>query len=102
MEEKSCENCYWKFYDDSKWCSYNDEKPKQKCCSNHSFECECGDIAKYKYKDKRYCSECILGEFEIEECKTTEYYLDGEYLGNSDDIDEDIENIDDDIKPIED
>lgn len=100
MEEKSCENCSWKYkYPIQRWCSFSKEEPK-KCCSEHNFRCKCGDIAQYNYKGKRYCSECILKKFEVEECIEIDYYLDGEYLGNSDDIDEVIRNIDDDIERI--
>lgn len=103
MKEKDCSNCYWKLENDQKWCWYKENKPKNNICDLYNSKCECGDIATYRYKDKNYCAECLLKEFDVEENKIIEYYLDGEYLGNSDDINEVIDNLeDDDIEKIED
>ena len=101
MEEKSCENCYWKLDNYSRWCCNNKEKPKENVCKEHNFKCKCGNEAGYKYNGKVYCSDCVLKEFGVEECTTTEYYLDGEFLGTSNDIDEVIEILDE-IEVIED
>ena len=101
MEEKNCENCYWKFYLDPSWCCWNDEKPKESVCKEHKFKCECGDKAEYKYHDKLYCLNCILGEFGVETVYVKKYCLDGEYIAGEDDIRDEIENMDDDIEFIE-
>lgn len=45
----------------------------------------------YKRDDEILCEECIL-EVDMM-CTSTNYYLDGEYLGNSDNMEEVYENI---------
>lgn len=103
---KCCENCYWKFKKcESKndWCAYEKNKLENQICDKHSNECSCcfDDKAEYKYKDKYYCSKCLLEEFGVEEYTETHYMLDGEYLGSEDDISEVIENLYEDIEMIE-
>ena len=56
--------------------------------------CVCGtEYSEYFYKrdDEVLCEECVL-EVDMM-CTSTNYYLDGEYLGNSDNMEEVYENI---------
>lgn len=96
---KTCDNCYWKGYK-NKWCFYQEKMPKEYICNEHNFICQRCDStdADYNFKGEYVCSECLLKEFEVEESTTTHYYLQGEYIGSDDDMDEVILNLDDSIK----
>ena len=91
---KSCDNCYWTPFGE-KWCICNTSKPTENFCDEHDFSCsECdSDRAEYKYKDKYYCLDCLLKEFNVEEYTVTHYHIDGSSLGSDDDMTEVIENI---------
>lgn len=106
MEEKSCGNCYWKYvgshFSNGEWCTRNKKQPKENFCSKHNFKCECGDIAIYKYKDEKYCMDCILKELGVEECTMKYYRIDGECIGDENNIFDVIEDLDDDIESIKD
>lgn len=102
---KSCENCYWYFGKDGykgKYCACHDDKQKD-ICDRYKMECqECEtEQATYKYEGKNYCTACLLEKFELETYTVTQYYNYGEYLGDSDNIDEVIKNLDGDIEEIE-
>lgn len=96
---KNCDNCYWKNYKD-KFCFDKEYKPVENVCDKHSFLCEKCDSsdAEYKYKGVHYCSECIINAFGVEESTVTHYYHDGEYLGNDEDFNEVISNLNIDIE----
>lgn len=96
--ERKCDNCYWKDYK-NKFCINKESRPCENICNRHSFICE-GSNGDYKYKGKHYCGECILSIFDVEESTTTHYYHNGEYLGDSDDFNEVISNLDRDIESI--
>ena len=100
--EKECDNCYWEGYL-TKFCYSEMTRPEENICPEHEFVCcECeGEIAKYKYKDKHYCKFCLMKEFEVEEYSVTHYTLNGEYLGDEDEIDDVIHNLDDSIEDID-
>lgn len=91
---KNCSNCYWEGYT-LMHCIYCKEKPIEGTCSKHSYMCvECDmEEASHKYKEKRYCQDCLLKQFEVEEYTVTHYMQDGEYLGSSDDTDEVINRL---------
>ena len=99
---KDCDNCYWKGYK-NRFCIYEEVKPSENVCEKHNFICKkCDDEeAEYKFKGKYVCIDCLLKEFEVEESTTTHYYLQGEYIGSDDDMDEVILNLDDSIKKLD-
>lgn len=95
---KSCDNCYWRPYLDD-WCVYKINEPQECICNEHAYVCcECDDKSEYKYKDKYYCLDCLLKEFDVEEYTTTHYHIDGRPLGSDEDMSEVIENLDGNIK----
>ena len=90
---KNCDNCYWKDYK-GKHCVYQEVKPEENVCEEHSYKCQCGDDeAVVKYDGVPYCQECLFKSLEIEESTTTQYWWDGEYIGSDDDTDKVMENI---------
>ncbi|EDT26111.1 hypothetical protein ACV3P9_14875 [Clostridium perfringens] len=96
--KKSCENCY--FMPKDGICFFEKDL-KENICENYTEICECGSQAEYKYKGKYYCTDCLLKKFEIEEYTTTEYYMNGDYLGNDDDMSEVIRNLNEDIEELD-
>lgn len=90
--DKNCNNCYWKRLNSESFCEFK----KNNNCKRHEFVCDkcMSNTAEYKYKNKYYCSDCILNEFEVEECTTTQYYMNGECIGDDSDFDLVIENLD--------
>ena len=48
---------------------------------------------KYEYSDEIICEDCLLEIDGITTSTTTQYFLDGEYMGSSDEIDELYETI---------
>lgn len=98
---KSCDNCYFRGYKDM-FCINKTEKPKESICDGHSYICvKCDDIAGFEYKDKQYCEDCLLKEFEVESYTITHYTMNGEYLGCDDNMCEVISNISKDIKELD-
>lgn len=89
---KSCDNCYWHSAIDDEEC-IKKLKPKDRECEEHTYECECGSEAEYKYEDDFYCTDCMVEQVGIDTYTTTHYMCDGEYLGCDDDLDEVINNI---------
>lgn len=88
--DKNCDNCYWKDYAD-KHCIYKESRPNKNICDKHDFVCDtCGDFAEYKHNEKYYCSDCLMGQFDLTEVTITKYYDSdtGEYLGSDEDIEE--------------
>ncbi len=64
------------------------------------MNCECvlcQDKARYKYDDNCYCGECLIDvltdEDEITSSPTINYYVNGEYIGDSDSIEEVMDGI---------
>lgn len=99
---KSCDNCYWKCtYGD--WCSFLAKKPTKNICGKYEYSCEeChSEIANYSYKSKNYCLGCMLEELEVESYEVTHYVLNGEYIGSEENIGEDILDVDENIKLLE-
>lgn len=100
----NCEECYWKFNNYENYCAYYNDEPKK--CDYFNFKCcDCdSECASYTYKEKRYCSECLINELGVQSYSVTHYELNGEYLGSDDDIDEVIDNLkcDFEIKELED
>lgn len=89
--ERNCDNCRWLLT--HSFCKK--DNPNDNICEEHNFICKsCGGIATYKYKGEFYCSDCVIGQFDVEEETVTRYYLNGEYIGNSDNFDEIIDNLD--------
>lgn len=102
---KSCKNWSWYFGKDGykgRYCACHDDKQKD-ICDRYKMKCqECEtDQATYKYGGKYCCTECLLEKFELETYTVTQYYNYVEYLGDSDNIDEVIKNLDGDIEEIE-
>lgn len=99
--EKNCKSCYWRDHRGD-WCINSVYEPIESECDSHSFNCsKCKmDISEYKYNNKPYCSDCIMKEFKVEESTTTHYHLDGEYLGDDNDYDSVICNLDDSIESL--
>lgn len=100
---RNCENCYWKGFRD-KWCVYSQEQPEECTCNYHDFTCfECeSENSSYKYKGKYYCNDCLLKQFNVYEEEVTNYYSeDGEFLGSSNNMDEVIKSLSDEIEEIE-
>lgn len=97
---ESCDNCYWKFCGHIKWCAYENFKPNENKCVNYNATCdECnGEQTEYKYNGKYYCWDCLMKKFKVEEHTMVSYYKGGEYLGNEDDWDEVIRNLNEDIE----
>lgn len=93
---KSCDNCYWRFGSknlyyqgrENLYCHFKLEVPEDKVCSCHDYICEECELsyAEYLVGGKKLCSECMLEEEEIESCEVTQYFKDGEYLGDSGDF----------------
>lgn len=102
---EKCKDCYWKErgkVNEEDWCGFEGTEPNT--CKYFEYQCdECQeDEAKYEYKGKKYCFDCLMEELEVESYTTTNYYLNGEALGNEDDIDDVIDHLDEDIKKLED
>lgn len=97
--ERTCDNCYFlchNCYDDTYFCANHkkDKEKPSKVCDYHGYTCnKCKSEAGFMYNDEAYCLDCLLKENDVEECTTTSYYVDGEYLGSDDDIDEVLENL---------
>lgn len=100
---KSCLTCYFK-YPDPDGCTWGEKCFGKEICDKYSRICYgCHkNQADYKYKGVYYCADCILGQFDIEEERTTKYYLRDRYLGDDNDIDNVINNINEGIKRLED
>ncbi|MDK3122635.1 hypothetical protein EHZ13_15100 [Clostridium perfringens] len=97
---KSCLECYFK-YSDPEGCTWGEECFGKEICNKYTRKCcECSDQANYKYNGKYYCTDCLLEKFDIEEEKTTRYYLGTRYLGD-DDIDTVVKNLNKDIRKLE-
>lgn len=103
MMNSNCKDCYW--VNDSKdRCILGQDEFNESDleCKRHVSSCSlcdscCPDVI---YKGEYYCMDCLLEEInDLEHETTVNYYLDGEYIGNSDDfdtlVDNLIENIDD-------
>lgn len=94
MREKSCENCYWYkgncvcVVDLVKGLLGDDDLNTEGYCKVHEFACDCceNDAAAYEVEGEYLCIDCALKRFEVESCEVTEYFRDGEYLGNSDEF----------------
>lgn len=102
---EKCKECYWKEkgkISEKRWCAFKEKEPDT--CKYMQYQCEeCEeDEAEYEYKGQKLCSGCLIKTFELQEATTTHYYRDGEWLGSDDDFDEVIENLDEDIKKLED
>lgn len=89
---KSCNDCYFKSKDLDIHCFNYDNQP-DKVCDYFTPECECGYEGDYLYNDTYYCKQCILKEFGVETYTVEHYMLNGEYLGDDNDLDEVIENL---------
>lgn len=97
--ERTCDNCHFLYHSNLNevyFCAKhkaNKEKPKE-VCEYHGLSChKCSCEAEFIYNDDMYCLGCLLEENDVEECTTTSYYVDGEYLGADDDMDEVLENL---------
>lgn len=108
MENKTCKDCYWYFGVNGykgNYCAEHEVKVKQDgICEGFRQECEScnGDRAMYKYNDKYYCFDCLSEELELETYSVTQYYNnEGECLGDSEDMDSVISNLDEDIEILE-
>lgn len=89
---KNCSDCYFKSKTlDECYLGYDTQQSKD--CDYFRPECKCGCDADYLYDDTYYCKECLLKEFGVETYTVEHYMLDGEYLGDEDDLDEVIENL---------
>lgn len=98
---RNCNNCYWKLSNDD-WCIKQVEETSKKICSEHSYECtECDEQATHEYEHKQYCAECLLKEMNVETYQVTHYMIDGEYLGDEDELDEIIEKLGRNVKQLE-
>lgn len=97
--ERTCDNCHFLYYsrlDETYFCVNHlpDKNKPTKVCQYHGLSCnKCDCEAEYAYNDDVYCLDCLLKENDVEECTTTSYYVDGEYLGTDDDMDEVLENL---------
>ena len=107
-----CRKCYWLSFG-KKLCIYqHDLKNESECllCDDFSYQCsECDtEQGLYKYKGKVLCEDCLLNELnhevQIEKVSTYEYFLNGEYIGSDNDMDEVIDTLVDefDIEVLED
>lgn len=87
---KECVKCYWFYKFDSRHCAYKDEESD--ICENYSECClECNnEQGEYKFNDSLYCIDCLLEEVGITKkpCTTYMYELNGEFVGMSDDLDD--------------
>ncbi|SNR95902.1 hypothetical protein SAMN05446037_100295 [Anaerovirgula multivorans] len=99
---KNCDNCFWA---DSygAFCVYELNRPSNNFCKMHSSKCECGHKAEYTYNGKLICSDCLLEKFSVERKSftMTNYYYNGDYLGNDEVLDEVICNLDEDIEKLD-
>lgn len=79
-----CQGCYYYL------CSECLLNLKQGGCTRYTAEClYCSDKAIAYYQEEQLCEECLMDRLEVEECTgATHYYLDGEYLGDSDNMEE--------------
>lgn len=93
---KSCDNCLWRLGRKGIYCHFNLEVPEDNVCSFHDYTCEeCGlSCAEYLVGGKKLCSDCMLEEEGIESCEVTLYFKDGEYLGDSDDFEKVVYQLD--------
>lgn len=95
MREKSCENCYW-YHNGTSVCDIDlikhllgdDDLNSKGYCKVHKFTCDCceSDVAAYEVEGEYLCIDCTLKRLDVESCEVTEYFRDGEYLGNSDEF----------------
>lgn len=65
------------------------EERKCSVCGSENIE----NYYKHEYSDEIICEECLLQIDGITTATTTHYFLDGEYMGTDDDIDDLIEKI---------
>ncbi len=107
LEERTCSNCTYLYITSHNitYCpKYNyDENHPMKVCEMHKYNCMngyCNNEAGYIYKGKAMCFDCLIGKFNIVEHVTTVYYQNGEYLGTSENCEEVIDNLDEDIERI--
>ena len=107
-----CRECYWLSYN-KKLCIYqHDLNNKEECseCIDFSYNCsECKtEQGLYKYTGKVLCEDCLLNELnhevQIEKVTTYEYFLNGEYIGSDNNMNEVIDILVDefDIEVLED
>ena len=82
---KSCDNCCWRLGIEDPYCHSKVDAPEDNVCSFHNYPCdECElSCAEYLVGGKKLCSDCMLEEEGIERCEVTQYFKDGEYLGDS-------------------
>ncbi|MBI6052334.1 hypothetical protein [Clostridium perfringens] len=97
--EKSCLTCFFKYPGGCTWSerSFGKEicdKYIRECCKCHKSQ------ADYKFKGQYYCIDCVLSFFDIEEERTTKYYLKDRYLGDDNNIEKVIDNLNEDIRKI--
>lgn len=91
---KSCDNCYWKSRLHENTCIFL-ESELLGYCEKYTHICKCGDIGLYAYEEGVYCRDCLIKTLGLKERYTEiQYFKDGEYLGNSDDFDDFIEDLD--------
>lgn len=94
--EKKCSNCY---FIRRGTCLLNETPILCKCFERVCDECT--EKAEYSYEGLSYCTDCMLEHFDVEETKITHYYHDGMYLGSSEELDDVIKNLSEEIKEIE-
>lgn len=92
---KHCENCYFKLFENiNRHCRHSKTDPVNYVCDKYIERCcKCSSVATHKYGDEVYCVTCLLEMFGVEKVTTTEYYLNFNSLGDSEDMREIIRNL---------
>lgn len=99
--KKSCLACYFK-YSDPEGCTWGEECFGKNICEKFTQRCcKCNvHSAEYKYKGQYYCAKCLLSVFNVEEERTTKYYLENKFLGDDNDIEKVINNLNGNIEKL--
>ncbi len=92
-----CNECYYGRYADV--CLLTKQIiPVEDCSRFKEICCDCESEAEVIYRGYHYCIDCVMEQFDLEESTTISYYKDGEFLGDSDDMHEVIENLSSEIE----
>ena len=90
---RQCKECYWLSYN-NKECIQLHDLNDENCCDFTHQCCNCDtEHAEYKYKGEMYCIHCLFDKLEVDTHTTEHYYIDGDYIGSDDDIDNVIDNL---------